>query len=63
MAQPAKSVADWSGTDLLDVVKQAKPTILIGVSGQRGLFTEDVIKALHAGTPRRHAAFKSDLKS
>ncbi|MEP4545148.1 MAG: NAD-dependent malic enzyme [Saccharospirillum sp.] len=52
LAQPADLVAGWSGTDLLDVVKQAKPTILIGVSGQRGLFTEDVIKALHSGCAR-----------
>ncbi|WP_394170155.1 NAD-dependent malic enzyme [Saccharospirillum alexandrii] len=52
LAQPADMVADWSGTDLLDVVKHANPTILIGVSGQRGLFTEDVIKALHAGCAR-----------
>jgi malate dehydrogenase (oxaloacetate-decarboxylating) len=27
----------------------AKPTILIGVSGQPGLFTEQVIKAMHQG--------------
>ncbi|WP_406667228.1 NAD-dependent malic enzyme [Gallaecimonas sp. GXIMD1310] len=37
---------------LLEVIKNAKPSILIGVSGQRGLFTEEVIKTLHAGCPR-----------
>jgi malate dehydrogenase (oxaloacetate-decarboxylating) len=35
---------------LLDVMHCAKPTILIGVSGQPGLFTEQVIKAMHQGT-------------
>ncbi len=32
---------------LLETVQQAKPTVLIGVSGQPGLFTEEVIKAMH----------------
>lgn len=31
---------------LLDVVKHAKPTVLIGVSGQPGLFTEEIIRTL-----------------
>jgi malate dehydrogenase (oxaloacetate-decarboxylating) len=31
---------------LLDVVKNAKPTVLIGVSGQPGLFTEEIIKTM-----------------
>jgi len=35
---------------LLDVVKHAKPTVLIGVSGQPGLFTKDVIEALVENT-------------
>ena len=35
---------------LLDVVKYAKPTVLIGVSGQPGLFTKDVIEALVENT-------------
>ncbi|TPW83403.1 hypothetical protein FKN07_19390, partial [Proteus mirabilis] len=33
---------------LLDVVKNAKPTVLIGVSGQPGLFTEEIIKTMAA---------------
>ncbi len=49
LAQPADRIADWSGNGLLDVVRGAKPTVLIGVSGQRGLFTEDVIRSLHEG--------------
>ena len=51
LIQPKDRVASWaSGKDgeitLLDVVKHAKPTILIGVSGQPGLFTEDIIKEM-----------------
>ena len=52
LAQDPDRVKDWSGRELIDVVKQAKPTVLIGVSGQRGLFSEEVIKALHAGCAR-----------
>ncbi|MDF0750741.1 NAD-dependent malic enzyme [Marinobacter sp. 71-i] len=52
LAQDPSRVKDWSGRQLIDVVKQAKPTVLIGVSGQRGLFSEEVIKALHAGCDR-----------
>ena len=37
---------------LLDVVKNAKPTTLIGVSGQACAFTEDVIRAMTAATDR-----------
>jgi malate dehydrogenase (oxaloacetate-decarboxylating) len=50
LMQPAANVSDWtfSGTfaSLLDVVNCAKPDILIGVSGQPGLFTEQVITAM-----------------
>ena len=49
LAQAPERVADWQGRELIDVVKQAKPTVLIGVSGQPGLFTEGVIKTMHAG--------------
>lgn len=52
-AHPATEVADWAKTDgkigLLEVVKQVKPTILIGTSTDHGAFTEDVVKALCAG--------------
>lgn len=37
---------DGEWASLLDVVNCAKPDILIGVSGQAGLFTEDVIKSM-----------------
>ena len=37
---------------LLDVMVHAKPSILIGVSGQPGLFTEQVIKTMAENTER-----------
>lgn len=50
LATPVNAISEWeySGQEiaLLDVVKNAKPSILIGVSGQAGLFSEEVIKTL-----------------
>ena len=50
LAQPLENVENWADTErmisLLDVVKRAKPTVLIGVSGQPGLFTQEVIEAM-----------------
>ncbi len=37
---------------LLDVVRNAKPTVLIGVSGQAGAFTEDAVREMARHTPR-----------
>ena len=56
-AQPRSAISNWQmeHTDrisLLDVVKNAKPTTLIGVSGQAGAFTEGVIRAMSAETER-----------
>jgi malate dehydrogenase (oxaloacetate-decarboxylating) len=51
LAHPRKEVAHWGGTALLDVVENAGLTMLIGVSGQRGLFSEEVIRALHRNCP------------
>jgi malate dehydrogenase (oxaloacetate-decarboxylating) len=39
-------VADPGNIGLLDVVRNAKPTVLIGVSGQPGTFTEDAIRSM-----------------
>lgn len=54
LVQNKATLGDWkySGEypSLLDVMHCAKPGILIGVSGQAGLFTEQVIKAMSAGT-------------
>ncbi len=57
LAQSYARVKTWSDApsksiDLLQVVKQAKPTILVGVSGQPGLFTEEIIRMMAAGTDR-----------
>jgi malate dehydrogenase (oxaloacetate-decarboxylating) len=53
LAQPTGSLSDWTYSgeyaSLLDVMHWAEPDILIGVSGQPGLFTEQVIRAMHAG--------------
>ncbi|HAA06359.1 MAG TPA: NAD-dependent malic enzyme [Acinetobacter schindleri] len=50
LAQDPKNIAKWADAEstisLLDVVKFAKPTVLIGVSGQPGLFSKDVITAM-----------------
>ncbi|QKZ04604.1 NAD-dependent malic enzyme [Pseudomonas eucalypticola] len=55
LAHKAGAVQGWqrddNGIALLEVVKQAKPTILIGVSGQRGLFTEAVVRQVYAHCP------------
>ncbi|WP_111861482.1 NAD-dependent malic enzyme [Acinetobacter sp. CFCC 10889] len=52
LAQKTEEVAHWGNAEeiisLLDVVKNAKPTVLIGVSGQPGLFTEEIIRTLAA---------------
>jgi malate dehydrogenase (oxaloacetate-decarboxylating) len=53
---PDEIVAQWTLThskaddvvNLLDVVVNAKPTILIGVSGQPGLFTKKIIESIQS---------------
>lgn len=57
LLQPKDKVASWaSGSNteitLLDTIKNAKATILIGVSGQANTFTQDVVKAMAANDPR-----------
>lgn len=52
LAQDPARIKGWSGRELIDVMQHAKPTVLIGVSGQRGLFTEEVIRTMHAGCPQ-----------
>ena len=54
LAQSPSAVADWTRveegtTSLLDVVTNAKPTVIIGVTGVFGLFTEEVVRAMAAG--------------
>lgn len=52
LAQKQTAIAPWNTegeyASLLEVMFGAQPTILIGVSGVPGLFTEEVIKAMKA---------------
>lgn len=57
--QPKGDVVNWklenpgSGRiELIDVMNNAKPTTLIGVSGQAGAFTEPVVRAMAAHVDR-----------
>ncbi|MCR6653651.1 MAG: NAD-dependent malic enzyme [Cellvibrionaceae bacterium] len=51
LCQPRAALAEWpiSGAypSLLEVVDNLRPGVLIGVSGQPGLFTEDVIRTMN----------------
>lgn len=50
LAQSPEIIANWHFScdfpTLLDVIEHAKPSILIGVSGQPGLFSKPVIRAM-----------------
>lgn len=50
LAQKRASLEQWQNESeaisLLDVVRNVKPDILIGVSGQAGLFSEEIIKEM-----------------
>lgn len=52
LVQSKAMISNWQidgeFASLLEVMNGAKPDILIGVSGQAGLFTEEVIKAMHS---------------
>ncbi|MGR9100892.1 MAG: NAD-dependent malic enzyme [Gammaproteobacteria bacterium] len=48
---PSRS-GDGKTVGLADLVRAVKPTILIGVSGQAGLITEEVVKTMYAGCDR-----------
>ncbi|MCA9515933.1 MAG: NAD-dependent malic enzyme, partial [Myxococcales bacterium] len=54
--QPAAAIAGWSCAgpvpDLLETVREARATVLLGLSGQPGAFTEDVVRAAAANTDR-----------
>lgn len=55
LVQKHDTLGHWStdseAISLMDVIRNAKPTVLIGVSGQAGLFTEEAIREMH-----RHCA-------
>ncbi|MGP4864729.1 NAD-dependent malic enzyme [Psychrobacter sp. T6-5] len=53
LVQKESAIAHWDKSNklgLAQVVKQAEITVLFGVSGQKGLFTQEVIEALCANT-------------
>jgi len=56
LVQPSENISEWKvesdAISLLDVVRNAKPTVLIGVSGQPGLFTEEIIREMHSHCAR-----------
>ncbi|PSU48365.1 NAD-dependent malic enzyme [Photobacterium frigidiphilum] len=56
LVQKRDTVNNWDLADnnvsLLDVMRNAKPTVLIGVSGVPGLFSEEVIREMHAHCKR-----------
>ncbi|WP_338589652.1 NAD-dependent malic enzyme [Shewanella khirikhana] len=56
LAQKVDTVNQWQdfsdNMSLLNVVNNAKPTVLIGVSGAPGLFTEEIIRAMHSHCER-----------
>jgi malate dehydrogenase (oxaloacetate-decarboxylating) len=56
-ARKKSEVAGWQVSnpkeiELLDVIRNAKPTVLIGVSGQAGAFTEEMIRTMAKNSER-----------
>ncbi|MBS1206575.1 MAG: NAD-dependent malic enzyme [Proteobacteria bacterium] len=51
LVTPRRLIADWDtdseNISLLDVVRNVHPNVLIGVSGQPGLFSEEIVKEMH----------------
>ncbi|WP_447874081.1 NAD-dependent malic enzyme [Serratia fonticola] len=56
LVQKSANLDQWQvesdAISLQEVVRNAKPTVLIGVSGQPGLFTEELIREMHKHCPR-----------
>ncbi|MDT0511995.1 NAD-dependent malic enzyme [Halomonas sp. LES1] len=48
LAHGAALTEGWSGQDLVETVRRVKPTVLIGVCGRPGIFTEEVVRTMHA---------------
>lgn len=57
LAQRSSDTLGWSSNPggpvtLLDVIEHAQPTVLIGVTGQHGLFTDEILQAMGRVTDR-----------
>ncbi len=56
LVQKSETLENWKiekdAISLLEVVKNAKPSVLIGVSAQPGLFTEEIIRTMHQNCKR-----------
>ncbi|GGS22620.1 NAD-dependent malic enzyme [Deinococcus knuensis] len=52
LATPRALTDGWAGLDLESVIREGKATVLLGLSGQAGIFSEAVVRAAHANTPR-----------
>ena len=51
-ARPHDEIKDWRSPGLADVVRNARPTMLIGTSTQAGAFTEAIVRDMAAHTDR-----------
>ena len=52
LAHDPAQVAGWDGQALLEVVRRIEPTVLIGVCDMPGIFTEEVVRTMHASCER-----------
>lgn len=56
LAQDSSVIATWGQEgeeiSLLKTIQEVRPTVLIGVSGQPGLFTEEIVRTMHAHCSR-----------
>lgn len=51
LAQSPEEISDWQyeglAPSLLEVIRNAKPAVMLGVSGQAGLFSQEVIRTMY----------------
>ncbi|WP_019586412.1 NAD-dependent malic enzyme [Deinococcus apachensis] len=52
LATPKDVTQGWAGTDLLSVVREVGATVLLGLSGQGGIFNEPIVRAVRGNTSR-----------
>ncbi|GKV13087.1 hypothetical protein SLEP1_g24152 [Rubroshorea leprosula] len=54
---PGETMGLGEGATLLEVVKKVKPHVLLGLSGVGGIFSEEVLKAMHESDSTKPAIF------